>query len=249
MNLTDRIDEIKANSVTPEKFEEVWGRNLDEFMEELMDYAAQCIIDNRSNDDGDNSNTVETPLQPAAAPAAAAAAGVEDKKATKKIFKDDADGKYLIGSTGKRTLYFRVEKPDNMKMEVFSQAISDFIVKEIKGRGGRPAVSKQKLKKKATRTSMKPSERWVADFSTRTKRELSRQLAARLGSIVKTPQTGSHAPEPSPFRVAAETKKGVRLDLNAMQGVRLRIEQSAAGRPVAIVKVDTTGGRYLRRRK
>jgi len=35
-NLLDRIDTIRANSVTDKKFEQAWGRSLDEVTGKLM---------------------------------------------------------------------------------------------------------------------------------------------------------------------------------------------------------------------
>lgn len=36
-NLLDRIDTIRANSVSDKEFEETWGRSLDEGTKKLMD--------------------------------------------------------------------------------------------------------------------------------------------------------------------------------------------------------------------
>lgn len=253
MNLIDRIDEIKANSVTPEKFEEVWGRNLDEFMEELMDYAAQCIIDNRSDNNDDNhSAQTETPLQPAAAKAVAAAAEGEIKKMPEARQKSaDDEGKYLIGTTGangSKKLIIKVEKPDNMEMGDFRRYLSQLTRSLLKSRGKNSVALKQKQKKKGAKAFFKSSNVRLNDFTIRTQRELKRQIAAQIGGGMTEPQTGGHAAEPSPYRVAAQVKKGIGFDVAAAQGVKLKIEQSAAGRPVAIVKVDATGGRCKRRR-
>lgn len=253
MNLIDRIDEIKANSVTPEKFEEVWGRNLEEFMDELMDYAAQCIIDNRSDNNDDNhSAQTETPLQPAAAKAVAAAAEGEIKKMPEARQRPaDDEGKYLIGTTGAKgakKLIIKVEKPDNMEMGDFRRYLSQLTKSLLKSRGKSSVAQKQKQKKKGAKALFRSSNVRMNDFTIRTQRELKRQIAAQIGGGVKAPQTGGHAAEPSPYKVAAQVKKGIGFDVAAVQGVKLKIEQSAAGRPVAIVKVDTTGGRCKRRR-
>ena len=253
MNLIDRIDEIKANSVTPEKFEEVWGRNLDEFMDELMDYAAQCIIDNRSgnNDDGHSAQS-ETPLQPAAAKAVAAAAEGEMKKMPEARQKsDDDEGKYLIGTTGangSKKLIIKVEKPENMEMGDFRRYFTKLTRSLLKSRGRNSVAQKQKQKKKGVKALFKSSNVRMNDFAIKTQRELKRQIAAQIGGGMTVPQTGGHATEPSPYRVAAQAKKGFGFDVAATQGVKLKIGQSAAGRPVAILKVDTTGGRCRRRR-
>ena len=36
-NIMDRIDTIRANSVTDVEFEQTWGRSLDDHVEKLMD--------------------------------------------------------------------------------------------------------------------------------------------------------------------------------------------------------------------
>lgn len=250
MNIIDRIDEIKANSVTPEKFEEVWGRNLDEFMEELMDYAAQCIIDNRSNNDDNHSDQAEPLLQPAAAKVAAAAVEGEIKKMTEARRKSgDEDGKYLIGATGMKKFVIRVEKPDNVGMGDFARLLSQLAKGLAKSRGWNSAAKRQKQKKKGSKALFKSSNVSVDDLPAKTQRELKRQIAAQIGGLVTAPQTGGHAAERPTYRVAAQTKKGIGFDVAATQGVKLRIEQPAAGRPVAIVKVNTAGGQLKRRRR
>ena len=39
MNLLDKIDELHANNVTPETFEEVWGMTIEEHLQELMEFV------------------------------------------------------------------------------------------------------------------------------------------------------------------------------------------------------------------
>jgi hypothetical protein len=34
--LLDKIDEVRANSVTPEKFEKMWGYSIDEYLDKMM---------------------------------------------------------------------------------------------------------------------------------------------------------------------------------------------------------------------
>lgn len=251
MNIIDRIDEIKANSVTPEKFEEVWGRNLDEFMEELIDYAAQCIIDNRSNNYVNNhSDQAEPLLQPAAARAAAAAVEGEIMKMPEVRHKSgDEEGKYLIGATGMKKFIIRVEKPDNVGMGDFARLLSQLTKSLAKRRDWNSAAKRQKQKKKGSKALFKSSNVSVDDLSAKTQRELKRQIAAQIGGLVTAPQTGGHAAERPTYRVAARTNKGIGFDVAATQGVKLRIEQPAAGRPVAIVKVNTAGGQLKRRRR
>lgn len=41
MSLLDRINEIRANSVTDKEYEEFWGEDLDKHVDELMDFAAE----------------------------------------------------------------------------------------------------------------------------------------------------------------------------------------------------------------
>lgn len=35
MNLLEKIDELRANSVTPEKFQEMWGYSIDEYVDKM----------------------------------------------------------------------------------------------------------------------------------------------------------------------------------------------------------------------
>lgn len=39
--LLDKIDEVRANSVTPEKFEKMWGYSIDEYLDKMMAKAAE----------------------------------------------------------------------------------------------------------------------------------------------------------------------------------------------------------------
>lgn len=36
MNLLEKIDELRAQSVTPEKFEKMWGYTIDEYLDKMM---------------------------------------------------------------------------------------------------------------------------------------------------------------------------------------------------------------------
>lgn len=40
-NITDKIDAIKANSVTEREFKSVWGISLDEHMSKIMAYVQE----------------------------------------------------------------------------------------------------------------------------------------------------------------------------------------------------------------
>ena len=35
MNLLEKIDELRAQSVTPEKFEKMWGYTIDEYVDKM----------------------------------------------------------------------------------------------------------------------------------------------------------------------------------------------------------------------
>ena len=39
MNVIERIDEIRANSVTDAEFKRIWGISIDEHVKQLMDFA------------------------------------------------------------------------------------------------------------------------------------------------------------------------------------------------------------------
>jgi hypothetical protein len=41
MNLLEKIDELRANSVTPEKFQKMWGYSLDEYLKKMMRFAEE----------------------------------------------------------------------------------------------------------------------------------------------------------------------------------------------------------------
>lgn len=41
MNLLEKIDELRAQSVTPEKFEETWGVDIEEHLDRLMAWVEQ----------------------------------------------------------------------------------------------------------------------------------------------------------------------------------------------------------------
>ncbi len=42
MSLIERIDEIRANSVTDEDFKRIWGKSIDEHVDELMKFWEEC---------------------------------------------------------------------------------------------------------------------------------------------------------------------------------------------------------------
>lgn len=41
LSLIDRIDEIRANSVTDEEFKKVWGTSIDEHVDKMMAHVAE----------------------------------------------------------------------------------------------------------------------------------------------------------------------------------------------------------------
>ena len=41
MNLLDKIDELRANSVTAERFEKVWGLSIEDHLDELMRFVKE----------------------------------------------------------------------------------------------------------------------------------------------------------------------------------------------------------------
>ena len=41
MNLSEKIDELRAQSVTPEKFEKMWGYTIDEYVDKMMALVEQ----------------------------------------------------------------------------------------------------------------------------------------------------------------------------------------------------------------
>ena len=41
MNLLEKIEELRANKITPEKFEEVWGTNIEDYLDRLMEFVEQ----------------------------------------------------------------------------------------------------------------------------------------------------------------------------------------------------------------
>jgi len=43
MDLLEKIDELRANSVTPERFERVWGVTIEQHLDEIMEYVNQQI--------------------------------------------------------------------------------------------------------------------------------------------------------------------------------------------------------------
>jgi len=80
--LMDRIDEVRANSVTPEKFEKTWGCSLEEHVDDMMDF----IHDLESKDSDDRivkEATKKELLQFVAIPAAIPAAAAKEKTAIK----------------------------------------------------------------------------------------------------------------------------------------------------------------------
>ena len=41
MNLLEKIDELRAQSVTPEKFEKMWGYSIDAYVDKMMALVEQ----------------------------------------------------------------------------------------------------------------------------------------------------------------------------------------------------------------
>ena len=41
MNLLDKIDELRAMSVTPEQFKKMWGYSIEEYMAKMMRFVEE----------------------------------------------------------------------------------------------------------------------------------------------------------------------------------------------------------------
>ncbi len=48
LNLLDKIDEVRANKVTPEKFEERWGYTLEDHAKRMMQFIHELEGENPS---------------------------------------------------------------------------------------------------------------------------------------------------------------------------------------------------------
>ncbi len=48
MNLLEKIDELRAKSVTHEKFKEMWGYSIDEYLEKMMKFAEELDANDAS---------------------------------------------------------------------------------------------------------------------------------------------------------------------------------------------------------
>ena len=41
MNLLEKIDELRAQSVTPEQFKKMWGYSIEEYMVKMMQFVEE----------------------------------------------------------------------------------------------------------------------------------------------------------------------------------------------------------------
>ena len=48
VDLLDRIDELHANSVTPEEFEKEWGISIEEHLRQMMEFVKEQNADGNS---------------------------------------------------------------------------------------------------------------------------------------------------------------------------------------------------------
>ena len=48
MDLLEKIDELRANSVTPERFERVWGVSIEQHLDEIMQFVNEQIEKKKS---------------------------------------------------------------------------------------------------------------------------------------------------------------------------------------------------------
>lgn len=71
-DLLDRIDEVRAKSVTPEKFKETWGYSLEEHVDDMMDFIHELEAKEAPVEEVTSEVAEEEQFLPAAEPAAAA---------------------------------------------------------------------------------------------------------------------------------------------------------------------------------
>lgn len=77
MGIIDKIDEITAKSVTPEKFEKKWGYSVDKYVDDMMDFYNKLIAEPDAEVEPTESKVERLVALPAAAVEPAAATGPE----------------------------------------------------------------------------------------------------------------------------------------------------------------------------
>jgi len=133
--LMDRIDEVRANSVTPEKFEKTWGCSLEEHVDDMMDF----IHDLESKDSDDRivkEATKKELLQFVAIPAAIPAAAAKEKTAIK--LKD-------IQKEIRKSLFKDIK---NLVEKILTENNQNIEFINVEGIGGKENIGKIKLKKR-----------------------------------------------------------------------------------------------------
>lgn len=139
--LMDRIDEVRANSVTPEKFEETWGYSLKEHVDDMMDFIHE-LESKDSADRVEKKVTKKERLQPKAIPAAAA------KEKTTKRSKDIQEEMKSLS-----------EKIQNLVEKILTEKNQNIEFIAVNGIGEEENIGKIKLKKRRL-SNKKNSSSW-----------------------------------------------------------------------------------------
>ena len=92
VDLIDRIDEVRANSVTPEQFKKRWGYSLEDHGKRMMDFIHKLEAEEAPAEEVVMDAAEKEVLRPAALPAAAAkASGKKTAKKEERVFVHSID--------------------------------------------------------------------------------------------------------------------------------------------------------------
>ena len=145
MNLLEKIDEIQANSVTPEEFEETWGKSLDQYKSELADYVEHLYEERHAGAEVDI-HPAENRLQPAAPAAVAEAAAAAAETAGKKERKEKTSSVNCKETAKKGGKVRLVKLEDSGTMKEVAEAIKILAKKLVELKEKESEESKGKVK-------------------------------------------------------------------------------------------------------
>lgn len=132
LKLLDKIDEVRANSVTPEEFKQIWGLSLEEHVNYMMNYIGD--LKSKAPVKRVAMEFTKERLQPAAIPAAAA----KEKTAIMPMPKN-------IQKEIRKSLS---EDINNLVEKILTENNQNIEFINVEGIGGKENIGKIKLKKR-----------------------------------------------------------------------------------------------------
>jgi len=149
INFIEQLDELKANSVTPEEFKKVWGYSLEEHAEDMLDYIHKELAKRRAKQVAATEVSLSMVAAQPAASKRAAAIRVAAKRIKRHVIEPGAGRRVAakLGgkAAGEKTLEAYLKRRGLGKALLMSKAARMYQAKKMEKLGLEPSQTELQL--------------------------------------------------------------------------------------------------------